>query len=67
MGRFPSGDSGYATGVDVLAGEEHIASLYEFTGPFVTVYLDATRSTETGQHEVDVRWRDVSAAPTARP
>jgi hypothetical protein len=60
MGRFPSGCSGYATGVDVLAGEEHIASLYEFTGPFVTVYLDATRSTETGQHEVDVRWRDVS-------
>ncbi|HKC28246.1 MAG TPA: Vms1/Ankzf1 family peptidyl-tRNA hydrolase [Jatrophihabitans sp.] len=46
--------------MDVLAGEEQIASLYEFTGPFVTVYLDATRSTETGPQEVEVRWRDVS-------
>ncbi|RKS71388.1 hypothetical protein CLV35_3185 [Motilibacter peucedani] len=30
--------------------------LYEAEGPFATAYLDATRSTETGAHEVELRW-----------
>jgi hypothetical protein len=50
---------GYAINVDVLAGERRIAETFEHPGPFVTVYLDATRSTESGAHEVEVRWRDV--------
>jgi hypothetical protein len=52
---------GYAIKVDALAGDRRIAQTYERQGPFVTVYLDATRSTESGAHEVDVRWRDVRA------
>ena len=33
--------------------------LYELPGPFVTVQLDATRSTQSGEHEVELRWRGV--------
>ncbi|NHC13363.1 baeRF2 domain-containing protein [Motilibacter deserti] len=35
----------------------HLRDLYSAKGPFVTAYLDATRSTETGAHEVELRWR----------
>jgi ribosomal protein L7Ae-like RNA K-turn-binding protein len=38
-----------------------LADLYARKGPFVTVYLDATRATETGPHEVQVRWADARA------
>lgn len=33
--------------------------VFEHHGPFVTVYLDATRSTEQGAREVALRWREV--------
>jgi hypothetical protein len=47
--------------VNVLASQDRLTELYAHRGPFVTVYLDATRATETGAHEVEVRWRDVRA------
>ncbi len=36
-----------------------IAPLYEHDGPFVTAYLDATRATESGGHEVELRWQEL--------
>jgi Bacterial archaeo-eukaryotic release factor family 2 len=45
--------------VDVLAPATRLVQVYEHSGPFATVYLDATRATESGAHEVAVRWRDV--------
>jgi phosphoglycolate phosphatase-like HAD superfamily hydrolase len=33
--------------------------IYGADGPFVTVYLDATRATESGAHEVELRWREL--------
>ena len=36
---------------------QELASIYSHEGPFATVYLDATRSTEHGAHEVALRWR----------
>jgi hypothetical protein len=40
---------------------DRLAELYARKGPFVTVYLDATRATESGPHEVQVRWSDARA------
>jgi hypothetical protein len=34
-----------------------ITALYDHTGPFATVYVDATRSTEAGGREVELRLR----------
>jgi hypothetical protein len=34
-----------------------LGAVYAHHGPFATVYLDATRSTETGAREVELRWR----------
>ena len=34
-----------------------IRQLYKHTGPFATVYLDGSRDTEQGPHEVALRWR----------
>jgi len=34
----------------------HLRELYAAEGPFATAYLDATRDTETGGHEVELRW-----------
>jgi hypothetical protein len=45
--------------VDVLADQAQLARMYDHPGPFVTVYLDATHSTEAGEREVELRWRDV--------
>jgi hypothetical protein len=45
--------------VSTLVFQDRLADIYQHVGPFVTVYLDATRSTESGAHEVSVRWRDV--------
>lgn len=39
--------------------ETSLQKIFEHSGPFVTVWLDATRSTENGAHEVQVRWEDV--------
>jgi hypothetical protein len=36
---------------------QELAGIYKHPGPFVTVYLDATRATESGEHEVGLRWR----------
>lgn len=46
--------------MNVLA-HDRLAELYRHNGPFVTVYLDATRATESGPHEVQVRWSDTRA------
>jgi hypothetical protein len=45
--------------VNVLDRRERLAELYAQAGPFATVYLDATLATESGAHEVGVRWSDV--------
>jgi ribosomal protein L7Ae-like RNA K-turn-binding protein len=45
--------------VNVQAVDSRIAAIFDRPGPFVTAYLDATRSTENGPHEIDVRWRDL--------
>jgi hypothetical protein len=45
--------------VSTLVSQDRIAVVYQQSGPFVTVYLDATRSTESGPHEVELRWREV--------
>jgi Bacterial archaeo-eukaryotic release factor family 2 len=34
-----------------------IRQLYKHPGPFATVYFDGSRTTEQGQHEVELRWR----------
>ena len=34
-----------------------LKNLYAEAGPFASVYLDASRDTETGAHEVELRWR----------
>lgn len=36
-----------------------LASVYGHAGPFATVFLDATRTSEAGAREVDLRWADV--------
>ena len=36
-----------------------LSDIYRRPGPFATVYLDATRSTESGAHEVELRWRSL--------
>jgi hypothetical protein len=38
---------------------ESIKTLYEHSGPFVTAYFDATQNTETGAHEVRLRWEQL--------
>lgn len=38
---------------------ESIGPLYEHDGPFVTVYFDATRTSESGVHEVELRWQEL--------
>lgn len=48
--------------MSVLASEDRLATVYDHSGPFVTVYLDATRSTESGEREVGLRWRAARAA-----
>lgn len=41
--------------------EDRLAAVYEHPGPFVTVYLDGTRSTESGAREVGLRWAAIRA------
>jgi phosphoglycolate phosphatase-like HAD superfamily hydrolase len=36
-----------------------LQEIYRHPGPFVTVWLDGTRATESGAHEVALRWEDV--------
>jgi len=38
---------------------DSISSVYEHDGPFVTAYFDATRATENGAREVELRWREL--------
>lgn len=45
--------------MSTLTSEDRLSDVYQHTGPFVTAYLDVTRSTESGGHEVSLRWRDV--------
>jgi hypothetical protein len=52
--------------VNVLPPAEHLERTYARRGPFATVYLDATRATETGARELDVRWKDVRVDLAAR-
>lgn len=37
------------------------SEIYDADGPYATAYLDATRSTESGAHEIALRWREVRA------
>lgn len=39
----------------------HLREIYSGPGPFATVYLDATRTTESGAHEVELRWNALTA------
>jgi hypothetical protein len=48
--------------VNVLDHRDRLAELYSRPGPFATVYLDATRATENGPHEIEVRWSGVRSA-----
>jgi hypothetical protein len=36
---------------------DSISALYSHPGPFASVYLDATRASESGDTEVELRWR----------
>ena len=36
---------------------DFIRPLYEHTGPWASVYLDASRDTEDGARVVELRWR----------
>jgi hypothetical protein len=36
-----------------------LKDLYAQDGPFASVYLDASRNTENGPHEVELRWREL--------
>jgi hypothetical protein len=38
-----------------------ISDLYSHSGPFASVYLDATRASESGGTEVELRWRALRA------
>jgi Bacterial archaeo-eukaryotic release factor family 2 len=40
--------------------------LFERPGPWVSVYLDATRADEKAQHEVELRWRALRESLTGR-
>jgi phosphoglycolate phosphatase-like HAD superfamily hydrolase len=44
-----------------VAAEGRLTDLYRSPGPFITVLLDATRSTEAGAREVELRWRALRA------
>ena len=44
-----------------LTEDGRLAPVYSHGGPFATVYLDATRSTEAGARQVDLRWGKVRA------
>lgn len=43
------------------AAAGRLAETYAHHGPFATVYLDATRSTENGAREVEARWKELRA------
>jgi hypothetical protein len=36
---------------------DFLRPLYDRSGPWISVYLDATRASENGEHEVALRWR----------
>jgi hypothetical protein len=38
---------------------DSISSVYEHHGPFVTACFDASRDTENGAHEVELRWQEL--------
>jgi len=48
-----------------LAATPALAALYDHRGPFATVYLDASRNTESGEEEVSLRWRAVRESLSA--
>ncbi|HLS63142.1 MAG TPA: Vms1/Ankzf1 family peptidyl-tRNA hydrolase [Ruania sp.] len=41
---------------------ERIADLYTHSGPFATVFLDISKDTESGAHELDVRIKNATGA-----
>jgi hypothetical protein len=43
---------------------QRLADVYGHSGPFLTVYLDVTRATENGEHEIEVQWSGVRAELT---
>jgi hypothetical protein len=38
---------------------DHIAQIFKRPGPFLTAYVDVRRDTESGEHEVATRWKDL--------
>jgi hypothetical protein len=46
--------------------DARLQEIYRHSRPFVTVWLDATRSTESGAHEVQLRWDDVKGQLAAK-
>jgi hypothetical protein len=44
---------------DMRSLPDSIGSVYEHHGPFVTAYFDATRTSENGSHEVELRWQEL--------
>jgi hypothetical protein len=53
---------GYAHYMTALAATPALAALFDRPAPFATVYLDASRNTEAGAQEVELRWRAVRDA-----
>src|SRR4051812_26171212 len=56
----PSG--GYAGRMDL----SFLRPLTEGRGPWLSVYLDATRAVENADHEIDLRWRHLREQAAAR-
>lgn len=48
--------------MNVADRRDRLAELYARRGPFATVYLDASRASEKGPHEIDMRWAEVRRA-----
>jgi hypothetical protein len=41
----------------IMIDDAQLKELYTHEGPFATAYLDASRNTERGEQEVELRWR----------
>ena len=45
---------------------ERIAHLYEDPGPYASVFVDISRGTATGEHEVELKIREVTERLSAQ-
>src|SRR5215207_4405273 len=51
--RMTSDPAGRRQAMDL----SRLSAVYDIAGPFATVYLDASRDTESAMHEIELRWR----------